>query len=176
VLGAQVTTPPSADPRPPSPVGQPGDPRRGRRAPWALGITAVCVVAATLGFLVADQVAHRHQYDRTASSLESTRRHIARTASQLASLQRDLLALGNQIGSDTTALEQDQSQLKGAQSALGSVQSNVTQQASLITSLQTCLGGVEQALNALAVGNRAGAVTQLEAVSTSCSAAAAASG
>jgi chromosome segregation ATPase len=133
-------------------------------------------VAAALGALVVDQVAHRHQHDTTASSLETTRQQIAGTAARLSSLQRDLLTLGNQIGSDTTALEQDQSQLKGAQSALDAAQSDVTQQASLITSLQTCLGGVEEALNALAVNNRMGAFTQLEAVSSSCSAAAAASG
>jgi hypothetical protein len=177
VLGAEVTTPQAGRPPPPHsavPARRPG--RRTRRARWAVGIAGICAVAAALGYLVADQVAQRHRYDTSASLLETTRQQIAGTAAQLSSLQRDLLTLGNQIGSDTTALEQDQSQLKGAQSALAAAQTNVTQQASLITSLQTCLGGVEGALNALAVDNRMGAFTRLEAVSSSCSAAAAASG
>ena len=56
------------------------------------------------------------------------------------------------MGSDSTALSQDSSQLLGAQTALAAAQAHVTQQKSLITSLQTCLVGVERALNELAVG------------------------
>ena len=91
-------------------------------------------------------------------------------AAQLASLQRSLLALGNQVESDTTALNQDESQLKGAQTALSAAQVNVTQQSSMIMSLQTCLGGVEQALNALAVNDQLRAFALLESVSSSCTA------
>jgi hypothetical protein len=59
---------------------------------------------------------------------------------------------------------------------LSAAQAHVTQQASLITSLQACLVGVEQALNELAVGNQASAIAALNAVSTSCTAAEASSG
>ncbi len=71
---------------------------------------------------------------------------------------------------------QDASQLLGAQTSLAAAQTHVTQQASLITSLQTCLVGVEQALNALAVGKQAKAIAALNSVSTSCTAAEASSG
>jgi hypothetical protein len=59
---------------------------------------------------------------------------------------------------------------------LSAAQAHVTQQASLITSLQSCLVGVEQALNELAVGNQTSAIAALNGVSTSCTAAEASSG
>ena len=95
---------------------------------------------------------------------------------QLQQLSRDLKALKTQVGSDTVALSQDSSQLLGAQTSLSAAQTHVTQQASLITSLQSCLVGVEQALNELAVGNQASAIAALNAVSASCTAAEVSSG
>ncbi len=139
-------------------------------------IAAFCVLAATVGYLVADQVDQRHQFNRSEASLTVTRHHIATVAAQLAALQHDLLALGNQVETDTTALNQDESQLKGAQTQLSAAEANVTQQSSMITSLQTCLGGVEQALNALSVDNQLRAFALLESVSSSCTAAADSSG
>ena len=46
----------------------------------------------------------------------------------------------------------------------------------MITSLQACLGGVEQALNALAVNDQLRAFALLESVSSSCTTAADSSG
>ncbi len=73
-------------------------------------------------------------------------------------------------------MNQDTSQLQGAESALSAAQAHVAQQASLLTALHTCLGGVEQALNALAVGSQGKAAASLYAVSASCSTAVSASG
>jgi hypothetical protein len=64
----------------------------------------------------------------------------------------------------------------GAQTSLSAAQAHVTRQASLITSLQSCLVGVEQALNELAVRNQTSAIAALNGVSTSCTAAEASSG
>ena len=72
----------------------------------------------------------------------------------MAEVRRDLSVLKTQVGSDTTALNQDASQLLGAQTSLSAAQAHVTQQATLITSLQACLVGVEQALNELAIGKQ----------------------
>jgi hypothetical protein len=52
----------------------------------------------------------------------------------------------------------------------------VFEQASLLNSLHECLGGVEQALNALAVGNQSKAADALKWVSAPCSTAVNASG
>jgi hypothetical protein len=52
----------------------------------------------------------------------------------------------------------------------------VSEQASLLNSLHECLGGVEQALNALAVGDQSKAADALKWVAAPCSAAVNASG
>ena len=134
-------------------------------------------MAAALGYLIADQVQARRP---VRPGPDVARRHAAtdrtRSRRNWHELSRDLRVLETQVGSDTTALSQDSSQLLGAQTSLSAAQAHVTQQASLITSLQTCLVGVEQALNELAVGNQAGAIAALNAVSASCTAAEASSG
>ena len=151
-------------------------PRLSRRGWWVLGIAAGSALGAVVGYLIADQVQQRHQFDRSHAALTVTQHHISTVSAELASVQHDLAGLKTQVGADTTALTQAESQLKGAQSALSSAQAQVTQQTSTITSLQTCLGGVEQALNALAINNQLRAFALLESVSSSCTTAAAASG
>jgi hypothetical protein len=151
-------------------------PRLSRRAKWVLGLVAGALFAAALGSLVADQVHARDQYGRTHTALGLTQQRTRTVSSQLQDLSRDLSVLKTQVGSDTTALTQDSSQLLGAQTSLSAAQAHVTQQASLITSLQSCLVGVEQALNELAIGNRASAIAALNAVSASCTSAETSSG
>ncbi|HEX4434169.1 MAG TPA: hypothetical protein VH012_05030 [Acidimicrobiales bacterium] len=141
-----------------------------------MGITAGVLFAAALGWLLADQVSARHQFERTRSTLGVTQHRTHSVNAHLAELSRDVSVLKTQVGSDTTALNQDSAQLLGAQTSLSAAQAHVTRQASLITSLQTCLTGVERALNELSVGDQPGAITALNAVSASCSAAEAASG
>jgi len=94
----------------------------------------------------------------------------------LAVARADLHLVTEQVGNDTTALEQDTSQLQGARSALSAAQAHVFEQALLANSLHECLGGVEQALNALAVGNQSKAADALKWVSAPCSTAVSASG
>ena len=151
-------------------------PRLSRRAKWVLGLGAGALFAAALGSLLADQVHARDQYGRTHTAFGVTQQRTRTVSGQLQELSRGLSVLRTQVGSDTTALNQDASQLLGAQTSLTAAQTHVTQQASLITSLQTCLVGVEQALNALAVGKQAKAIVALNSVSTGCAAAEASSG
>jgi hypothetical protein len=151
-------------------------PRLGRRARVVAGVLLITAVSVVTGVLVADQVGQRQQFDRTRDSLQLTRQHAARVSVQLSNLRRQLELVSTQVGSDTTAVAQDTSQLRGAQSALAAAESHVNQQASLIGSLKTCLGGVERALNALAVGKINRAASALDAVSSSCATASAASG
>jgi hypothetical protein len=141
-----------------------------------LGLAAGAVFVTALGLLLADQIRTRDSYNRTHTSLGVTQQRTNTVSAQLQELSRDLRVLKTQVGSDTTALSQDSSQLLGAQTSLSAAQAHVSQQASLITSLQGCLVGVEQALNELAVGNREKAIAALNAVSTSCTAAEASSG
>jgi hypothetical protein len=136
----------------------------------------LALVASAFGYLVDDAVQANHRYDRARVSLATTRHHTAVVSFELAQARADLALLTRQVGNDTTALAQDTSALQGARAALSAAETHVSEQATLATSLNTCLGGVEQALNALAVANQPSAITSLDAVSQSCSAAVAASG
>jgi septal ring factor EnvC (AmiA/AmiB activator) len=147
-----------------------------RRIRRAIGFLAAALTLAALGFLVSDQVQEHTRFDGVQSSLASTRHAAAAVAADLTSLRRDLSRVTSQLESDTTALNRDSAQLKGAETALLATQVHVTQQASRITTLHTCLSGVEQALNALAVNKQARALTVLGFVSSSCTAASASSG
>ncbi len=150
--------------------------RLARRARWAIALAAGVVLVLALALLITDQVRARDRYGHAHAALRVTQRTTRMVSAQLAEARRDLTVLKTQVGSDTTALNQDSSQLLGAQTSLAAAQAHVTQQASLITSLQTCVVGVEQALNALALNNQSGAIDALNAVSSSCTTAEASSG
>jgi hypothetical protein len=147
-----------------------------RRTRWIVWIAAGALFAAALGYLIPDQVQARARYGQAHTALGVTRQRTHTVTTQLDEVRRDLRILETQVGSDSTALGQDRSQLLGAQTSLAAAQAHVTQQASLITSLQTCLVGVERALNELAVGKQSNAIAALNSVSASCTAAEASSG
>jgi hypothetical protein len=147
-----------------------------RRGRWIVAIETGALVAAALGLLIADQIQVDDQFGQTQTSLGVTRQHAQTVSTQLADLGRDLDVLKTQVGNDTAAFNQDAAQLLGAQTSLAAAQAHVTQQSSLIGSLQTCLGGVEQALNALSVGRQSRAIVALNSVSSKCTAAEASSG
>lgn len=143
--------------------------RRRSLVRWGVALVAAALFLSSLGWLIDDQVQARDQAERAQAALSATRHTATQVARQLAKLRHDLEVLATQVGSDTTAFDQDAAELKAAQSDLAATQADVTQQTSMITALHTCLGGVEQALNALAVGNQASAISELSSVATSCS-------
>jgi hypothetical protein len=158
--------------RRPPPAGRPEPPHRLRSlVRWGVAIAATVLFLSALGWLIHDQVqAHEHT-NRAHAALGVTRHETAHVKHQLAKLRHDVEVLATRVGSDTTAYGQDAAQLKAAESELAATQVDVSQQTSRITALHTCLGGVEQALNALAVGSQANAIAELSSVATSCSAA-----
>lgn len=168
-----------AERRPTAPLPRPARaetrrPSRARR--WLLLIVSVALLGGVVGTLLVDAARTNYRYDHARHVLAVTRGTSGVVARDLAAARKDLQLVTEQVGNDTTALAQDTSQLQGARSALSAAQAHVFEQASLLNSLHTCLGGVEQALNALAVGNQSKAADALSWVSTPCSAAVSASG
>jgi hypothetical protein len=132
-------------------------------------VIAVALVAAAAGALLFDASRANDRYDRARHVLAVTRSSTDVVTRDLGVARTDLHLVRQQVGNDTTALSQDTSQLEGARAALSAAQAHVFDQASLLNSLHTCLGGVEQALNALAVGLPSKAADALKWVATPCS-------
>ena len=147
---------------------------RGRR--WILAAVAFVVLAGALGYLVGNEVQANTQFDQAHHSLDVTRIRIARVDVQLASVRRQLTGLQGQVTQDSATLAADTNKLNSAKVALADAEANNSRQNAVITDLDTCLGGVEEALNALSVGDQSHAVAALDAVSASCDSAVAADG
>jgi chromosome segregation ATPase len=143
---------------------------------WAAAIVALAVFAGALGYVVDNEVQVNTEFDQAHHTLDVTRSHIDVTSADLATVRRELDVVKDQVGAASTAFTQDTAQLQGVQRALASAQANVTHQTSTITDLNVCLGGVEQALNALAVGDQTHAIDALNAVAASCANAVASDG
>jgi hypothetical protein len=142
----------------------------GRRR-WIVVACVVAVLAVTLGYLVGNEIQANTQFDQAHRALDVTRQQITVATIDLTSVQRSLATVDGQVSVDSTTLADDVSKLDGAKSALSTAQADVARQASTETALHTCLGGVEQALNALSVGDQARAINALNAVATSCTSA-----
>ena len=143
-------------------------PTRRRRRRSVAAVVAAALFVAVLGALVADTVRQHQGFGQAQTALRATHQRTAELSARLDQLHHDLGLLTSEVGNDTTALAQDTSQLRGTQWALGLTRASVAQQGTLISSLQTCLGGVEAALNSLAVGNQDRAGAELNAVASSC--------
>jgi beta-xylosidase len=96
-------------------------------------------------------------------NLSSVQAILLRTAGQRNVLQTQLTATAHEL--DTA-----EASLSNTQTGLSEAEKSVASQGVDIAVLNTCLGGVEQALNAIAVGDDNGAVTSISAVSESCQA------
>lgn len=166
----------SAEPNVATPSVGPRTRHRRRPWTWVVLVASVALVGAALASLLFDAAQANHRYDRARHSLAVTRDATAIVSRDLATARQDLHLITQQVGDDTTALSQDTSQLQGARSALSAAQAHVVAQATLLNSLHVCLAGVEQALNALAVGNQSKAADALKWVASPCSTAVKASG
>jgi hypothetical protein len=149
-------------------------PHRGRR--WVVLVVSLTFTGVALGGLLFDAAQADHRYDHARQLLAETRDSTAVVARELGAARLDLRLVTQRVGTDSTALTQDTSQLEGARAALSAAQAHVFEQASLLNSLHACLAGVERALNALAVGYQAKAADALQWVATPCSTAVDASG
>jgi septal ring factor EnvC (AmiA/AmiB activator) len=137
------------------------------RRPW-LALLAAIVMMTAAGFVVANEVQTDHHFDTTRQSLNATQQQLALVRSDLASLGAALRVVNGQITQSTTALANDQTELQDAQTALAKSEGTVSSQGASINVLQSCLGGITQALNALSVGDQATAISALNSVTSSC--------
>ncbi len=141
-----------------------------------LSAAAFAVFAAGLGYLTGNETQANTQQVEAHRSLNLERQRIETTLAELASVRGNLDAINDQVSQSTTALADDALELLAAQSALAQAQVHVAAQGSSITALQSCLAGVEQALNALSVGDQGSALAALDVSTASCQSAVASGG
>jgi hypothetical protein len=143
---------------------------------WVVGVLALALFGVAMGYVASNERATNTQFDLVHQSLTATQRSIDGVVTRLDATRHKLTVVDGQVVDDTTTLASDSSQLREAKAALANAQAHETNQTSVFVDLEKCLGGVEQALNALAVGAQSVAIGALNAVSTSCQGAVAASG
>jgi hypothetical protein len=148
----------------------------------ALGIVAViALVAAALlvgiwgwrtvatNRAAADVAArHRSAQQRATRTLASREASTLRT---VGALRGDLIRLTAERDTLAASLYALAGQLAEARARLGDEASGLDSLETRVGTLQTCLGGMEGALNALAVGDTNTALTRLRAVGSACEAA-----
>ena len=122
-----------------------------------------------------NEVQANTRFDRAHRTLDGVRSRTVAVDRDLVTARADLTTLDGQVTQDSAVLATDTSRLDTALVALTESREDDANQSTAITNLQTCLGGVEKALNALSVGDQPSAVAALEAVATPCSSAVTAS-
>jgi hypothetical protein len=142
-----------------------------RRVRRVLVVLAGVLLVSVLYYLINDRATEQGRFDRASASLVVTRRQTADVNRDLALLRHDVAVLGSQVRAASASWRQELAQLQAAQSTLAVVQSDVSQQSSHISNLRFCLGGVQRALNALAVNKHTEAISALNSVALNCVAA-----
>lgn len=148
------------------PVHRPA--RRNRLWRWVAIAGILAFFAGILGYVTGNEVQANTQFDEAHRLLEATRLQIAVFESDLGVVRHDLDVVNGQVAVDSATLGNDSTKLDGARTALATAQANVSQQTSATVNLNTCLGGVERALNSLALGDPNQAASALTAVASSC--------
>jgi len=166
VLGAETRSPsggrPGADASA-RPVGPPS--RRARRLAGAAGVV---VAGALVAFLVISGVQARHQTRRTNAALAVVRAQERATLARLGVTGARLRVVRGQSSAARRTLATLAAELGAERTQLSHQQANLVIEGVSISALDTCLGGVEAALNEVGVNDQAGAVSSLEGVSASC--------
>jgi beta-xylosidase len=139
--------------------------------------TAAALGFAALGVGINSDLHTRSELRQARSALKATRSQVRLTLRTLTRVEATLLRTAAQrtdLQGELAATSQDlasaQANLSSTQAGLSDADKTVATQGVDITVLNTCLSGVEHALNQIAVGDDGGAVTSISAVSTSCQA------
>jgi len=141
-----------------------------RRGRVAVIVTAALVAGSLLTLGIVSDLHVRSELRQTRSSLEVTRSQLVNTLTRLATTEATLASTTEQRDTLQSELATTSQDLAGAESNLSNADQSLHVQGIDIATLHTCLAGVEQALNQIAVGNASGAVSSISGVASSCQA------
>ncbi len=136
-------------------------PRRRLLVVYAMGLLVLASVVVAAFQL-------HSQWGRTNGSLTTTRAELRRTIQQIATSRAALAKVGHQSTAAGQTLETETARLGADQQQLSAAEANIHNNGVSISDLDTCLSGVEKALNQISLGNTSGAAGTLNGVSASC--------
>ena len=140
-----------------------------RKKAAALVLT-LAVLGAACVLLVTDLRA-RSEVRRATNAFTLEQVHLAQERAHLLGAQAQLRATASEVQTLEASISQTQTNLATSIAAVSSTERGLVYGGFDISALNTCLGGVTQALDQVAVGQTAGALSSLGAVSTSCNSA-----
>jgi hypothetical protein len=149
-----------------------------KRPVWEIVVAGVVAAALLAGLVVwgVNDYGTHEKLRRTRAALALTSNRLDATQSELASTKATLAERDAQVATLTSIRKKllhqlaiTRRQLGAAQSSLSHAKSQISLQAGQITSLKTCLGGVNLALNDLWNYDYSGMASALGAVNGSCS-------
>jgi hypothetical protein len=154
-------------------VSYPGDaPRPSKPArTWLRPGLVYAVGSLVLIALIVAAVNGTNRLQRTNDSITATRAELHRTATEVVKARAQLAVSTNQSDAAGRALAAAASQLTQVRAELASAQAGVRLDGVSISELDSCLSGVDQALNQISLGDQAGAAASLGQVAANCKAA-----
>jgi Tfp pilus assembly protein PilX len=165
-----------APPLPPS-SGALAPERRGlTRRVRMVALIALALVAVVLALLGASIAQARTEERQVTRQLDQSQMVLGSANAALATTGAHLRASAASNVHQQAALATATAQLASVRDQLSSAQKNLFVQGVSIAAVDTCLGGVEAALNQIAVNDPSGAAASLNQVSTSCKSAEASGG
>lgn len=135
----------------------------------ALALT-LAVLGAACVLLVTDLRA-RSEVRRATNAFTLEQVHLAQERAHLVGVQAQMRATASEVQTLEASISQTQTSLATSIAAVSSTERGLVYGGFDISALNTCLGGVTQALDQVAVGQTVGALSSLGAVSTSCNSA-----
>lgn len=142
-----------------------------------VGVLLVLVAGLAADIVARVQLADtRAALRRAQAGLQATRTRLTGVLAELASTRAALVRTTDRSGVLQTALTHTAAELNAANANLTSARTGDFLQGLSVVALNSCLAGVEQALNAASTGNTNGAVAAISSVADSCQALEGASG
>ncbi len=147
----------------------PGAGFRSRR--WRRAVAAAAAVTALVSgcLLVTSDIKARAEIRTTDLSLATVAPRLNAIRAALGRDERRLAAAEARRAAVTRSFDAAQSTLSATQAGLARAQAGIRSQGVDLGVLDTCLSGVEEALNQIAVGQTSGGLASLRASSSSCS-------
>jgi septal ring factor EnvC (AmiA/AmiB activator) len=141
-----------------------------RRWRVATGAAVLAVALATGCLLVVSDVQARTEIRTTEVSLATVDQRLSGVQSELARARRRLAAADSGAATVTGSFDAAQSTLATTRKSLSAAEAGIHSQGVDLGVLNSCLSGVEEALNQISVGQTSAGLATLRAAASSCAA------